>query len=327
MPEAGNLPSLARAGGRWQGGLRAAGVLVGAVLGVYVVVSGSYLLTPLGFALIYAVFVAGLNLFMGYAGQVSFGQSAFAAIGGYGSAVLTTTYGWEPLAAFMASAALAAIVALVIGYPTLRLRGHYLAMATLAIGLMCYELSVQWESLTQGYLGISGIPPFGIFGVEAGTDRAQFLVLVVAVAISLWVMRRLHRSRFGRSLNALAGSEDAAAALGVNVMRAKLIAFILAAVFASASGSLLAHFVGYVSPEIFGLHMVVLGFTMLYVGGIGTVSGPLAGAVVIGMLPEAIRWLKDYQDLVYGLVLIVILIYAPKGLASPAGLFAARARR
>jgi branched-chain amino acid transport system permease protein len=304
---------IARAGG-WPGALRLGGVVVALALLAYVVVSGSYLLTPLGFALIYAVFVAGLSLFMGFAGQVSFGQSAFAAIGGYGSAVLTTTYGWEPLAAFLASALAAAVVALLIGFPTLRLRGHYLAMATLAIGLMSTELSVQWESVTQGYLGISGIPPFGILGLEAGTDRQQFLVLVVAVGLSLWALQRLLRSRFGRSLNAVAGSEDAAAALGVNVMRAKLAAFILAAVFASASGSLLAHFVGYVSPEMFGLHMVVLGFTMLYVGGIGTISGPLVGAVVIGMLPEAIRWLKDYQDLVYGVSLIVILIYAPKGL-------------
>ncbi len=306
--------------GGWQGGLRAFGVVSVLLALLYGVFAGNYLLTPLGFALIYAVFVTGLNLFMGYAGQVSFGQSAFAAIGGYGSAVLTTSYEWEPLAAFAVSAAGAAFLALLIGFPTLRLRGHYLAMATLAIGLMSYELSVQWESLTQGYLGISGIPPFGIFSWQAQTDRQQFLVLVVATALSLWALRRLTRSRFGRSLNAVAGSEDAAAALGVNVMRAKLAAFVLSAVFASASGSLLAHFVGYVSPEMFGLHMVVLGFTMLYVGGIGTVTGPLVGAVVIGMLPEAFRSLKDYQDLVYGVVLMMILIYAPKGLAAPAAL-------
>jgi branched-chain amino acid transport system permease protein len=303
----------------WPGAMRRAGLLAAVVLLIFAVATNSYLLTPLGFALIYAVFAAGLNVFMGFAGQVSFGQSAFAAIGGYGSAILTGSYNWEPLAAAAASAVLAAILALVIGFPTLRLRGHYLAMATLAIGLMSYELSVQWESLTQGYLGISGIPPFGIFGFEAATDREQFLVLVAAAALSLFATHRLGHSRFGRSLTAVAGSEDAAAALGINVMRAKLAAFILAAIFASASGSLLAHFIGYISPEMFGLHLVVLGFTMLYVGGIGTVSGPLIGAVVISLLPEAIRGLKDYQDLVYGVVLILILIYAPKGLSCFAG--------
>lgn len=308
-----------RISGTWPRGIRMLGLLGVCLLVAYGITAGSYLLTPLGFALIYAVFVAGLNLFMGYAGQVSFGQSAFAAIGGYGSAVLTTNYNWEPLAALAVSAGGAGVLALLIGAPTLRLRGHYLAMATLAIGLMSYELSVQWESLTQGYLGISGIPPFGVFGLQAQTDRQQFLVLVAAVALSLMSLRRLEQSRFGRALKAVAGSEDAAAALGVNVMHAKLVAFVLSALFASVSGSLLAHFVGYISPEMFGLHMVVLGFTMLYVGGIGTVTGPLIGAVVIAMLPELFRSLKDYQDLVYGIALVMILIHAPNGLAASLG--------
>ena len=294
---------------------------LGLALLAYVLATGSYLLTPLGFALIYAVFVAGLNVFMGYAGQVSFGQNAFAAFGGYGSAVLTVTYGWEPVAAFLVSALAACLFALLIGVATLRLRGHYLAMATLAVGLISYEISVQWESVTQGYNGISGIPPFSVGALEAATDRQQFAVLCVAVALSLWAMHRLRHSRFGRALHAIAGSEDAASALGVNVVPIKLAAFVVSAVFASAAGSMLAHFVGFVSPEMFGLHMVVLGFTMLYVGGIGTVSGPLVGAVVIGLLPEMIRPLRDYQDLAYGVALIVILIRAPKGLASLPTLF------
>ena len=302
----------------------AAGLVTGLVGTAYVFVTGSYLLTPLGFALIYTVFVAGLNVFMGYAGQVSFGQNAFAAIGGYGSAVLTVSYSWEPMAAFVVSALAAALGALLIGLATLRLRGHYLAMATLAVGLISYEISVQWEAVTQGYSGISGIPPFSIGPLEAGTDRQQFVVLCVAVFLTLGLLQRLRSSRFGRALHAIAGSEDAAGALGVNVVPAKLAAFVVSAVFASAAGSLLAHFVGFVSPEIFGLHMVVLGFTMLYVGGIGTVFGPLVGAVVISLLPELIRPLRDYQDLAYGVALIVILIRAPKGLASLPALLAKR---
>ena len=285
------------------------------MLVLYLLATGSYLVTPLGFALIYTVFVAGLNLFMGYAGQVSFGQSAFAAVGGYGSAVLTTAYGWEPLGAALASAVLAAALACAIGAPTLRLRGHYLAMATLAVGLITYEITVQWQSVTQGYLGISGIPPFGILGWETQTDGQQFLVLAAAAALALFTLQRLVRSRFGRGLRAIAGSEDAAAALGIDVTRARLLAFIAAAVYASLAGSLMAHFIGYISPEIFGLNMVILGFTMLYVGGIGSIAGPLLGSIVIQLLPEAIRGLKDYQDLAYGAALVLILIYAPKGLA------------
>lgn len=286
-------------------------VLVG-----YAIVVGGYFVALAGFALIYAVFVTGLNIFMGYAGQASFGQNAFAAIGGYVSAVLTTTWGWPTLPALGLGVAGAVACAVLVGWPTLRLRGHYLAMATLAIGLIVYEITVQWQSVTQGYMGISGIPPLGVFGWEAASDRAQLVLLSIVVAAcmaSAWLIRN---SRFGRALVALSGSEDAARALGIDVARYKLAAFVLSAGYAAIAGSLFVHVVGFVSPEIFGMNMVVLSFTMLYVGGIGTVTGPLVGAIVINLLPETIRELKDYQDLVYGTALILILIYAPGGLAS-----------
>lgn len=282
----------------------------------YAIVAGGYIVTVVGFALIYAVFVTGLNIFMGYAGQASFGQNAFAAIGGYTSAVLTATYGWPPVPAMLAGIAGAIICAVIIGYPTLRLKGHYLAMATLAIGLIVYETTVHWQSITQGYMGISGIPPLGIGDFEIVSDRAQLIFLSIVVAISMGSAWLIRNSRFGRALVALSGSEDAARALGVDVARYKLAAFIVSATYASIAGSLFVHIVGFVSPEVFGMNMVILGFTMLYVGGIGTVVGPLVGAIVINLLPETFRALKDYQDLVYGIALILLLIYAPGGLAA-----------
>jgi len=128
----------------------------------YAFIAGGFFVTVMLFAMIYAVFVIGLNVFMGFTGQVSFGHNAFAALSGYASAVLTATYSWEPIAAFAMGLGLALLVALVIGWPTLRLKGHYLAMATLAIGLIVYEIAIQWQSVTQGYMGISGISPLGI---------------------------------------------------------------------------------------------------------------------------------------------------------------------
>ena len=130
----------------------------------YAFIAGGYFVTIMSFAMIYAVFIIGLNVFMGFAGQVSFGHNAFAALSGYTSAVLTATYYWEPIAAFAVGLGLALLVALVVGWPTLRLKGHYLAMATLAIGLIVYEIAIQWHSVTQGYMGISGIAPLGIGG-------------------------------------------------------------------------------------------------------------------------------------------------------------------
>jgi branched-chain amino acid transport system permease protein len=286
-----------------------------AMLG-YAFIAGGYLVTVMSFALIYAIFVTGLNLFMGYAGQVTFGHNAFAALSGYGSAVLTTAYGWPVLPAFAAGMALALGGALLIGYPTLRLKGHYLAMATLAIGLIVYEVAVQWQAVTGGYMGISGIPPVGIGGFEIVSDRLQLAFLSLMVVLSTWSAIRLRASRFGRALAAIAGSEDAARALGIDVAHYKLMAFLVSAAYAALAGSLFVHVVGFVSPEVYGLHMVVLAFTMLYVGGIGTAAGPLIGAVIISLLPETFRALKDYQDLAYGAGLILLLIYAPKGLAA-----------
>jgi branched-chain amino acid transport system permease protein len=287
-----------------------------AALVIYVFVTGGYLIAVLHFSAIYVVFVTGLNIFMGYAGQVSFGHNAFAAIGGYTSAVLTATYGWEPLPAAALGILGALVAALIVGYPALRLRGHYLAMATLAIGLIVYEVAVQWQSVTQGYMGISGIPPLGIGRFTVTSDRAILVFLVIVAALGVAVAAGIRHSRLGRAFVAIAGSEDAARALGIEVARYKLAAFLISAFYAAVAGSLFVHAVGFVSPEVYGLHMVVLAFTMLYVGGIGTVAGAALGALVIGILPETMRRFSEYQDLAYGAILILILIYTPGGLAS-----------
>ena len=296
--------------------VRNALLALAAALLVYAFVAGGYLITVLGFAAIYAIFVTGLNFFMGYAGQVSFGQNAFSALSGYTSAVLTSRYGWQPIAALPLGVVGAVVLAFVVGYPALRLRGHYLAMATLALGMIVYEIAVEWQSVTQGYMGISGIPPLGIGRWELNDPKYQLAFLIAVLVLALIAAYRLKESRFGMALAAIAGSEDAAKALGIDVARYKLAAFVIAAVYAAVAGSLMAHFVGFVSPEVFGLHMVISGFMMLYVGGIGSIAGPLFGALIVSLLPETFRAFKDYQDLAYGAALIIILIFAPKGAAS-----------
>jgi branched-chain amino acid transport system permease protein len=281
----------------------------------YAFSASGYVVTVVGFAAIYAIFCTGLNVFMGFTGQASFGQNAFAALGGYGTAILCTNYNMEPALALVLTMMFSGLVALVVGYPTLRLRGHYLAMATFALGLITYEISVEWTGLTQGYMGYSGIPPLRIGPFEASTDKAQLAVIFVLLAIGVLAAHRLRASRFGRALRAVAGSEPAASALGIKVARYKLLAFIVAALYASAAGSLFAHFVGFISPEVFGTSMVVQSFTMLYLGGIGTIAGPVVGALVVSLLPEVLRGLKDYQDVAYIILLLAILIYAPRGIA------------
>ena len=180
------------------------------------------------------------------------------------------------------------------------------------------------ESVTQGYMGISGIPPLGIGRFSVTSDRALLIWLIAFALLAVLAAAGIRRSRLGRAFVAIAGSEDAARALGIDVARYKLIAFLISAFYAAVAGSLFVHAVGFVSPEVYGLHMVVLAFTMLYVGGIGTIAGAALGALAIALLPETVRRFSEYQDLAYGAVLILILIYAPGGLASLSQVWSAK---
>ncbi|MFA6265808.1 MAG: branched-chain amino acid ABC transporter permease [Pseudolabrys sp.] len=294
---------------------------VAALMVVAALVYGGYWLTVFQLAMIYGIFCIGLNFFMGYTGQASFGQNAFACIGGYGSAILCVQYNWEPALALVASMVIAGLFALIIGYPTLRLRGHYLAMATFSLGLITYDISIHWTSLTQGYMGYAGIPPLGIGKFTVDSERWKLVWLAVLLMFGFWLSVRMRNSRFGRSLRAISGSESGAAALGIRISRYKLIAFVIAAVYASAAGSLFAHTIGFISPEVFGPQMSIVTFTMLYVGGVGTMIGPIIGAIVASLLPEIFRSVGRFQDIAYAVVLLAMLIYAPKGLSALGTLF------
>ncbi len=275
-----------------------------------------YVLSLMVIGGIYAILCIGLNLFMGQTGQISFGHNAFAAFGCYGTAILTTEYGWPAVPALLAAAVLAMLGAVVIGLPTLRLKGHYLAMATLALGLIAYQLAVQLKALTLGFLGISGIPTLGIGEWKLESDVEYYYAIWVFVALAVWISYRIIHSRVGRALGAIAGNEEAARALGVNVARYKLLAFAISAVYASVGGSLLAHYVTFVSPEVIGLGMTTLLFTMIFVGGIGTTSGPILGAVLISILPSLLSRFENYRQLVYGLMLLAVIMFVPRGLHS-----------
>ncbi|MGH8714058.1 MAG: branched-chain amino acid ABC transporter permease [Casimicrobiaceae bacterium] len=295
-----------------------AAMIAGLIIVAPFVLSDQYV-SALVLAAIYTVITAGLNLFMGYTGQISFGHNAFAAIGGYFSAILAMRTGLSPCFTIVAAAAVAALVAVIVGYPTLRLRGHYLAMATLALGLIVTEIATQWKSMTQGLFGISAIPPLGIGDWTLSSDRSFYITYWLIAGVAIAITYRIAHSRVGLAFRALAGNEDAAQSLGVNVARFKLVAFVISAMFASIGGSMLAHYVTYISPEVFGLYMVILVFTMLFVGGISTTLGPLIGAVIITIFPELLRQFHSARELLYGLLLLLILLFAPRGVFSLAG--------
>jgi len=265
---------------------------------------------------IYTMVVLGLNLFIGYAGQISLGHAAFFAIGAYGSAIGTTTLGGPAWPVMAAVALITAVIALAVGVPALKLTGHYLAMATLGFNIVVYTILVQWDAVTGGPSGFAGVPYLSI-GAVVFDNEIHFHYLVWSFAVlALLACLNLVRSGVGRGLAALAEDETAASALGVDIRRAKVKVFVLSAVLASVAGSLFAHCYAFVSPDSFNIFVSVDFVIMVVVGGMGSIWGTLFGTAFITLLPEWIEALEAYKDILHGLILVVILLFMPQGLVT-----------
>jgi branched-chain amino acid transport system permease protein len=262
---------------------------------------------------IYAMVVISLNVILGLAGQVSFAQTSFMAIGGYGSAILTTSLGVDPVLALVLSAVLALLAALVIGAPLLRLRGHYLAMATFALALGTNSFVTAATPLTNGSIGISGVPPLAIAGHAADSALAFYGLSWILCAIAMAIFALLAQSHIGRAWRAIATGQDIAASLGIDVTRAKLMAFAIAAMIASVAGSLYVEFTSFVGPDLYDLGIVLNVFLMLFIGGRGSLAGPVVGAALLTFAPQFLAGLEQYQSLVFFGVLLVLILVWPSG--------------
>jgi branched-chain amino acid transport system permease protein len=277
------------------------------------VVRNPYNLSILNLIGLFVIVVLGLNLFIGYTGQISLGHAAFFGLGAYASAILTTSYHLPPWPALVLAAAAVALVALVVGVPALRLSGHYLAMATLGFNYMVHSIFVEWDAVTGGPSGLSGVPPLSVAGVTFDNDlRFHYLVWTSAL-VALTLCLNLVRSGVGRGMAALAQDEVAAACLGVDVKRDKVRIFVLSAVFASVAGSLYAHYFGYVNPDAFSIFKSLDLVIMVVVGGLGSIWGTLFGVGFITILPQVLDFFETYSDIIHGVILVVILLFLPQG--------------
>jgi branched-chain amino acid transport system permease protein len=265
---------------------------------------------------LHAIVVLGLNLFIGYAGQISLGHAAFFGLGAYGSGVLTTALGVPPVPALLLTGLGVALAALLIGIPTLRLSGHYLAMATLGFNVIVHHLLVQWDAVTGGPSGLTGIPSFAAFGLPVRGEAAHHYLIWGAAMLALTLSVNLVRSGVGRGLAALAEDETAATALGVDVRRGKIGVFTVSAVYASVAGSLFAHYLGTITPDTFSIFASIDFVIMVVIGGVGSLWGSLAGAAVVTLLPHLLGPLEEYKEILYGLVVVGILLVFPRGLLS-----------
>ena len=272
---------------------------------------------------LYAVTAIGLSLLMGYAGQVSLGQAVFFAIGAYTAAVLSL-HGLPSMAALLTAPVLAAAVAAAVGVPILRLRGHYLAFATLAFQMIVLSVIANTDFLGGG-LGFTGIPSLGIAGAALSSDRGYAWLVWLVTAAAMVLTLNLIRSRPGRALRALATSEVAAESAGIAVVRYKLAVFALSAAFAGFAGGIYAFFIGYISPDSFPVELSVEFVVMVVIFGLGSVWGALLGAAGISVLvqvlnqvgtmpgmPEYMPTLLSYAA--YGVTLVLIMVFLPGGL-------------
>jgi len=259
------------------------------------------------------IVVVGLNLLIGFAGQISLGHAAFYGLGSYFSGVLTVNYGFPLWPAMLVGMLATGAVAYLIGYPSLKLRGHYLVMATLGFGIIINILMGELEQFTGGHDGLMGIPPLAIGGLVFDNDLKNFYLIWSFVFLCMLAARNLLNSRVGRALRAISGSEVAANSLGVNTADYKVKVFVLSAMFASISGSLYAHYITFISPSSYDFYYSIQVVTMVIVGGMGSLWGSLLGAGVLTCISEALHVAKQYHIIAYGVFLCLVLVFLPEG--------------
>ncbi|MBS1112328.1 MAG: branched-chain amino acid transporter permease [Nitrospirae bacterium] len=277
------------------------------------VLSGStYTLTVGIFSGINALVAIGLCILMGYAGQVSLGQAGFYGVGAYVSSMLSLHGGFPVVISVILAMIAAGIAAVLLAVPALRLKGHYLAVATLGFGEIIYVILNEWGP--GGPSGFGDIPHFSFLGYTVDSTTGYFYLIWSLVAAVMLFSINLIRSRTGRALRAIHDSELACNAMGLNVVTLKIKVFILSAVYASLAGSLYAHYVTFISPSSFSLFYSILVLTMVIVGGITNLWGAIIGAVVITVLPELLRRFEELDVLVYGLILTLSLMFFRRGL-------------
>lgn len=277
--------------------------------------TNDYYLSTLTIAFLNAIIVVGLNLLLGFAGQISLGHAAFYGLAAYTTAVITGAYGLPIPVGLISGVAMAGAVAWIIGIPTLKLHGHYLAMATLGFGIIVYIFFNQTISLTGGPSGFVGIPRLALFGYEFESDHSYYYLTGFTLTLIVLISKNLIDSRLGRALRAIHTSEKAAQAMGVDIARYKLFIFVLSAVYAGVAGVLYAHYLSFVAPSSFGFMFSVLLIVMVVLGGMANIWGAVAGAVFLTALPEFLRAFENIEIVLYGLILVLCMIFLPNGIA------------
>ncbi len=280
-----------------------------------------YLLHILIISGIYIILTLSLNLILGYTGIPALGHIAFACVGAYTSSLLALNYGISPWIGLFIGAVFASLLGLVIGFPSIRLKGDYLALATFGFGVIVYSISKNWVDLTRGPMGLPGIPKFSILSFELQPVWAYLILVIVFVFITTFVINRIVDSPFGRILRSIRDDEVASLSIGTNINKYKLIVFIIGAFFAGIAGSLYAHYITFIDPSSFTVMESIAVLLMVVFGGMGNIKGSFVGALILVIFPETLRFLgmpssvaAPLRQMIYGLLLIVLMLKRPQGI-------------
>jgi branched-chain amino acid transport system permease protein len=307
-----------------------AAILIGLLPMIF---TDSYWQTNLVVCALNVLLAIGLDFVLGYAGQLNLGQSAFYGIGAYASTLLITRLGASFWIAFICGVALAGLAGMVLSLFAVRLRGHYLAIASLGFAVITYQILLNWISLTQGPLGIYGISPppsWAIPGLPVidFSDLANLFYLVAGFALLAYMLLdQLVHSPVGETLTAIREDEISAASLGVNSKRWKVFAFAVSSAVAGAAGGFYGGFIGTLVPDTFNMTESFSILAMVIVGGMGTLIGPVVGAVLLTVLPELLRGIGDLRLIVYGVAVTLVVLFMPGGIAQAMRLMADRLLR
>jgi branched-chain amino acid transport system permease protein len=294
-------------------------ILVIAVI-IPLVVTNKYYMNILIMSGIWSIVALSLNLILGYTGQVNLAHGAFFGIGAYASALLMLKLKLGFWLALPFAAVIAGFFGFLIGLPALRTRGSYFAIGTLCFNIIVTLIIDRWEGLTEGARGLMGIPgpssiplPWG-GEITFKTMAAQYYLVLCFLLLTIFVLRRIIQSLVGRTFRAIRGNEELAEAVGISAMKTKLLSFTISCFFAGVGGVLYASYIGFLSPEITDYHVSFDSLIYVMIGGVGTMVGPIIGTLLIVTIPETLHIAAEFRLLLYGLILIVMIIYLPRGI-------------
>jgi branched-chain amino acid transport system permease protein len=291
------------------------GLLFVAGLAFPLLAGNDYHLTVMSTAYIFAIATLGLNLITGYTGQFNLAHSGFMAVGAYTLGILTVDHQVPFWIAFALSGVVTVAIGAPLGWVSLRLKGHYFSIFTLCVGYIMFLVIEKWESLTHGTVGLIGIPaPSAIGPLSFETPRALYYLVFAFLVVGVWAMRRIVNSLLGRSFMAIRNGDELAEALGINLMRNKLLSFLLSVLYAGWAGALYAGFVRFLGPDLAGAHHAFDMTMFMLIGGLGTVLGPLLGALLVPWLTQYLQFLQEYRFLIFGPILILLVIFVPHGI-------------